>query len=73
MRIGVVKQQIAQALGGQKQLSLQSTPIYGGQAYKISRFKTISKLVRSMLNFKLVDESFYPDDTKVTFEKNRHR
>lgn len=24
MRIGVVKQQIAQALGGQKQLSLQS-------------------------------------------------
>lgn len=22
-----------------------------------------------MLNFKLVDESFYPDDTKVIFEK----
>lgn len=69
MRIGVVKQQIAQALGGQKQLSLQSSPIYGGQAYKISGFKATSKLVRSMLDLKLVDESIYPDDTKVIFER----
>lgn len=69
MRIGIVKQQIAQALGKQKQLSLQSTPIYSGQAYKISGFKAIGKLIRSMLDLKLVNESIYPADTKAIFEK----
>lgn len=68
MRIGIVKQQISQALGDQKQLSLQSVSIYGGQAYKISGFKAKGKLIRSLLDLKLINDDIYPADTKAIFE-----
>lgn len=67
MRIGVVKQQIQLATNN-NQLTLQGTPIYGGQAYRVSNFTPKYRLIESLLSLNLIDSGIFPDDLKNVYD-----
>lgn len=67
MRIGVVKQQIQLATNN-NQLVLQGTPIYGGQAYRVSNFTPKYRLIESLLSLNLIDPGIFPDDLKNVYD-----